>query len=61
MRGSVSEYGERWGKNKTSPAATYLPDQKPGSIVGAGGLNFRVRDGNGWVPSAVPPGRVLTN
>ena len=24
-----------------------------GSTIGAGGLNFRVRHGNGWVPSAM--------
>jgi hypothetical protein len=23
------------------------------STIGAGGLNFRVRDGNGWIPSAI--------
>ena len=30
-----------------------VPQGCPCSIVGAGGLNDRVRDGNGWVPSAV--------
>ncbi len=32
-----------------------FPTSCPVSIVGAGGLNFRVRDGNGWDPSAWPP------
>ena len=37
-----------------------VPQGCPCSIVGAGGLNDRVRDGNGWVPSAIvtsPPTR----
>ena len=33
-------------------AATYSPRANP-STIGAGGLNFRVRDGNGWDPSAI--------
>ncbi len=27
------------------------------STIGAGGLNFRVRDGNGWNPSAIATGK----
>ena len=35
-----------------SLATTYSPTAD-GSTIGAGGLNFRVRNGNGWDPSAV--------
>ncbi len=35
------------------PAASYSPTEKPSSTIGAGGLNFRVRDGNGCDPSAI--------
>ena len=30
-----------------------LPGAPAPSTIGAGGLNFRVRNGNGWVPSAI--------
>ena len=30
-----------------------LPPSRPGSTIGAGGLNFRVRDGTGCLPSAM--------
>jgi hypothetical protein len=30
-----------------------LPPGRPGSTIGAGGLNFRVRDGTGCFPSAM--------
>ena len=30
-----------------------LPPSRPGSTIGAGGLNFRVRDGTGCSPSAI--------
>jgi len=33
-----------------------FPPSCPGSIIGAGGLNFRVRDGNGCFPSAIATG-----
>ena len=33
-----------------------FPPSCPGSIIGAGGLNFRVRDGNGCDPSAIVTG-----
>ncbi len=36
---------------KKSLATTYSPTK--GSTIGAGGLNFRVRNGNGWDPSAM--------
>jgi hypothetical protein len=32
---------------KKNPAATYSPTRKPCSTIGSGGLDFRVRDGNG--------------
>jgi hypothetical protein len=38
------------------PAATYSPTRRPCSTIGSGGLNFRVRDGNGWDPSDVATG-----
>src|SRR6267143_3064622 len=38
------------------PAATYSPTRKPCSTIGSGGLNCRVRDGNGWGPSDVATG-----
>src|SRR6267378_4273289 len=39
------------------PAATYSPTRKPCSTIGSGGLNCRVRDGNGWIPSDVATGK----
>ena len=33
-----------------------LPHRCQCSTIGAGGLNFRVRDGNGWIPSATATG-----
>ena len=38
-------------RDEKIPAATYSPTRKPCSTIGSGGLNFRVRDGNGWNPS----------
>lgn len=35
------------------PAATYSPTRVTGSTIGAGGLNGRVRNGNGCAPSAM--------
>ena len=35
------------------PATTYSPTQLPGQYHGAGGLNFRVRNGNGCGPTAI--------
>ena len=35
-----------------------FPPSCPGSIIGAGGLNFRVRDGNGCFPSAIATGNL---
>ena len=38
------------------PAASYSPTGRPSSTIGAGGLNYRVRDGNGCDPSAIATG-----
>ena len=38
---------------KKSLAMSYSPTPLQGSTIGAGGLNFRVRNGNGWIPSAI--------
>ena len=35
---------------------TYSPKKKHLSTIGAGGLNFCVRDGNRWDPSAIITG-----
>src|SRR5713101_6035781 len=35
------------------PAASYSPTGRPSSTIGAGGLNCRVRNGNGCDPSAI--------
>ena len=40
-------------------AATYSPTRKPCSTIGAGGLNFRVRDGTGWDPSALATNKLV--
>ena len=42
---------------KVSRRRPTLPDGYPSSTIGAGGLNFRVRDGNGCVPSAIATGK----
>src|SRR2546428_1967044 len=44
-----------WGK---IPAATYSPTRKPCSTIGSGGLNYRVRDGDGGDPSDVATGNL---
>ena len=41
---------------KKSPATTYF--SAVGSIIGAKELNFRVRDGNGWILFAVVTGQI---
>ena len=38
---------------RKSLATTYSPTAVCRSTIGAGGLNFRVRNGNGWIPAAV--------
>src|SRR3954462_5707066 len=47
------------GRFDNIPAATYSPTRKPCSTIGSGGLNFRVRDGNGWDPSDKATGNLL--
>ncbi len=39
-------------KIQKSPATSYSPTANR-STIGVGGLNFRVRDGNGWSPSTM--------
>jgi hypothetical protein len=43
-----------------NPAATYSPTEEVCSTIGAGGLNYRVRDGNGCGPSAIATGNLKT-
>src|SRR4029077_16771492 len=44
---------------KEDPAASYSPTRRPCSTIGAGGLNGRVRDGNGCFPSAITAGNCI--
>src|SRR5438876_1111077 len=46
---------------RIDPAASYSPTRRPCSTIGAGGLNGRVRDGNGCFPSAITAGNRITN
>src|SRR4051812_12932538 len=46
------------GRQGKIPAATYSPTRKPCSTIGSEGLNFRVRDGNGWDPFDVATGNL---
>src|SRR6266571_4403882 len=48
------------GKRKSRQRPT-LPPGYPGSTIGAGGLNGRVRNGNGCDPSAMVTGMKLVN
>src|SRR5207245_11491485 len=48
----------RGGASEKIPAATYSPTRKPCSTIGSGGLNCRVRDGNGWNPSDKATGKL---
>ncbi len=43
------------------PATSYSPIGNPYSTIGAGGLNDRVRDGNGCITSAIATGKPMTN
>ena len=45
----------RWGVSR-NPAASYSPRGEPPSTIGAGGLNCRVRNGNGCDPTAKTTG-----
>ena len=50
-------YGKMFtARIKKSPATTYF--SAVGSIIGAKELNFRVRDGNGWVLFAMVTGQI---
>src|SRR5256886_4686943 len=49
------------GLSGQDPAASYSPTRRPCSTIGAGGLNGRVRDGNGCFPSAITAGNRITN
>ena len=44
------------GPSDEIPAATYSPTPKECSTIGSAGLNFRVRDGNGWNPCEIATG-----
>src|SRR6185295_13795706 len=50
----------RPGPPPRDPAASYSPTRRPCSTIGAGGLNGRVRDGNGCFPSAIATGNRIT-
>jgi hypothetical protein len=41
------------GLGDNLPGNDLLSQGSSPSTIGAGGLNFRVRDGNGWIPSAM--------
>ena len=45
----------RRGRFEKSRRRPTLPGSFPPSTIGAGGLHFRVRDGNGCFPAALPP------
>src|SRR6266540_5055400 len=45
-----SKRGLIWSETRRRPT---LPPRLQGSTIGAGGLNFRVRNGNGCFPSAI--------
>src|SRR5256885_9711721 len=55
----LQAYGKQNGPPEGGPFRTMsrqrptLPPSHPGSTIGAGGLNFRVRDGTGCSPSAM--------
>src|SRR5438874_9601548 len=53
-RNNSSPAGHRpLGLKKSARQRPTLPPGYPGSTIGAGGLNFRVRKGNGCLPSAI--------
>ena len=45
-------------KKKKSPAATYSPASWRRSTIGARGLDFRVREGNGYYTPAIATGHI---
>ena len=46
------------GSQALSRRRPTLPPSCPGSTMGAGGLNFRVRNGNGCGPTAIATGKI---
>ena len=48
------------GPSKKIRQRPTLPRGFPRSTIGSGGLNFRVRDGNGWDPSDIATGKHVT-
>ena len=57
----------RWGTLSSAPPIVRrirrrptLPGGSPPSTIGAGGLHFRVRDGNGCFPAAIATGNQLS-
>ena len=48
------------GPSKKIRQRPTLPRGFPRSTIGSGGLNFRVRDGNGWDPSDIATGNCVT-
>ena len=49
------------GLEQQLPAATYSPGDSLPSTIGAGGLDDRVRNGNGYDPSAIATGKLMTD
>ena len=45
------------GPQRSARRCPTLPGVCTPSTIGAGGLNFRVRNGNGWIPAAIATGR----
>ena len=44
---------------KDSRQRPTFPRGRPRSIISAEGLNYRVRDGNGWNPFAIATGKLF--
>ena len=51
-----SRTGRRGAKDKKKPGS-HLLSRRKGTIIGAGELDFRVRDGNGYCLSAMAAGQ----
>jgi hypothetical protein len=59
---------KRKARRSFDQRAFFISRQRPtfplphgSSIIGLGGLNFRVRDGNGWNPSGMTTGNFKLN
>ena len=52
------KFAEDFGQKKAWQRPTLPPSR--GSTIGAAGLNFRVRDGNGWNPCAIVTRQIKT-